>query len=65
MPKAKSKTKGAPSPHHYVFPGTQILKNKYGETDLELFREKCSYDIEKAEKILQREPLPELFDSAY
>ncbi|WP_208434412.1 BID domain-containing T4SS effector [Bartonella taylorii] len=48
MPKAKAKTRGTPSPHNYLYPGTQILKNKYEETDLKLFLEKCSYDIEEA-----------------
>ncbi|WP_156851081.1 BID domain-containing T4SS effector [Bartonella refiksaydamii] len=65
MPKAKSKTRGIPSPHHYVYPGTNILKNKYGETDLKLFLEKCSYDTAEATKILREESLPEHFDSAY
>ncbi|EJF75921.1 BID domain-containing T4SS effector [Bartonella alsatica] len=65
MPKAKSKTRGIPSPHHYVYPGTNILKNKYGEKNLELFLEKCSYDTEEAMKILRKESLPEYFDSAY
>ncbi|WP_375673558.1 BID domain-containing T4SS effector [Bartonella sp. TS82HLJMH] len=65
MPKAKSKTKGIPSPHHYVYPGTQILKNKYGEKDLKLFLEKCSHDTEQALKVLRQEPLPEYFDADY
>ncbi|WP_455465787.1 BID domain-containing T4SS effector [Bartonella sp. B39] len=65
MPKAKSKTRWTPSPHHYIYPGTNILKNKYGETDLKLFLEKCSRDTEKAAKILRKESLPEHFDSAY
>ncbi|MBB5073980.1 fido (protein-threonine AMPylation protein) [Bartonella callosciuri] len=65
MPKAKSKTKGIPSPHHYIYPGTKILKNKYGETNLKLFLEKCSHDTEKALEVLRNEPLPEYFDSAY
>ncbi|EJF97985.1 hypothetical protein MEI_01017 [Bartonella vinsonii subsp. arupensis Pm136co] len=65
MPKAKSKTRGTPSPHHYIYPGTQILKNKYGETDLQRFLEKCSSDREAAIKALREEPLPEYFDCAY
>ncbi|WP_317993709.1 BID domain-containing T4SS effector [Bartonella gliris] len=65
MPKAKAKTRGVPSPHHYLYPGTNILKNKYGETDLERFQEKSSHDTEKAIKALREEPLPEYFDSAY
>ncbi|WP_406604137.1 BID domain-containing T4SS effector [Bartonella gliris] len=65
MPKAKAKTRGVPSPHHYLYPGTNILKNKYGETDLKLFLEKCLYDTEEALKILRKESLPEHFDSGY
>ncbi|EJF86812.1 BID domain-containing T4SS effector [Candidatus Bartonella washoeensis] len=65
MPKAKLKTKGIPSPRHYVYPDTNILKNKYGEKDLKLFMEKCSHDIEEAKKVLRKEPLPEFFDSNY
>ncbi|VEJ45894.1 BID domain-containing T4SS effector [Bartonella vinsonii] len=65
MPKAKSKTRGIPSPLHYVYPGTKILKNKYGETNLQRFLEKCSSDIEAAIKALREEPLPEYFDCAY
>ncbi|EJF79038.1 BID domain-containing T4SS effector [Bartonella doshiae] len=65
MPKAKSKTRGSPSPHNYIYPGTKILKNKYGEKDLKLFLKKCSCDIEKATKILRKESLPKHFDSAY
>ncbi|PIT68835.1 BID domain-containing T4SS effector [Bartonella tribocorum] len=67
MPKAKAKAKNIslPSPHNYLYPGTQILKNKYGETDLKLFLEKCSHDIEQAKVNLLTETLPECFDSAY
>ncbi|GAA4665046.1 BID domain-containing T4SS effector [Bartonella pachyuromydis] len=67
MPKAKAKTKNisSPLPHHYLYSGTNILKNKYGETDLQLFREKSSYDIEQATKNLREEPLPEYFDLTY
>ncbi|UNF36740.1 BID domain-containing T4SS effector [Bartonella krasnovii] len=67
MPKAKEKSKNIdyPSPHNYLYPGTQILKNKYEETDLERFREKCSHGIEKGLERLRRESLPEHFDSFY
>ncbi|WP_455479160.1 BID domain-containing T4SS effector [Bartonella sp. B23] len=65
MPKAKSKTRWSPSPHHYIYPGTNTLKNKYGERDFKLFLEKCLHDTEKAAKILRKESLPEHFDSAY
>ncbi|WP_142416993.1 BID domain-containing T4SS effector [Bartonella massiliensis] len=67
MPKAKAKTKNIdhPSPHNYLYPGTQTLKNKYGETDLDLFREKCSHDIEEGLKRLRRESVPEHFNCHY
>lgn len=67
MPKAKEKTKNIQtvSPHNYLYPGTKILKNKYGETNLELFREKCSHDIEKGLEKLRRESVPENFDCFY
>ncbi|WP_375684732.1 BID domain-containing T4SS effector [Bartonella sp. AP1QHHD] len=65
MPKAKEKTKGIPSPHNYIYLGTQILKNRYGETDLKRFLEKCSHDRQKAMINLRAEPLPEYFNSTY
>ncbi|GAA5101716.1 BID domain-containing T4SS effector [Bartonella acomydis] len=67
MPKAKAKTKNIQtiSPHHYIYPGTQILKNKYGETNLKLLLEKCSLDREQAMINLREEPLPEYFNSTY
>ncbi|WP_017195951.1 BID domain-containing T4SS effector [Bartonella birtlesii] len=65
MPKAKTKNTLSSSPHHYIYPGTQILKNKYGETDLKRFLEKSSHDIEQAKISLREEPLPEYFDGAY
>ncbi|PIT69012.1 BID domain-containing T4SS effector [Bartonella tribocorum] len=65
MPKAKEKTKGIPSPHNYIYLGTQILKNIYGATDLKYFLEKCSHDRQKAMINLRAEPLPEYFDSTY
>lgn len=69
MPKAKAKTKtkniNNPSPHNYLYAGTQIVKNRYGETDLESFREKCLRDIEKGLESLRRESLPEHFDGHY
>ncbi|CDO40674.1 BepA protein [Bartonella henselae] len=67
MPKAKAKAKNisTASPHNYIYPGTQILKNKYGETDLKLLLEKCSHDREQAMMNLRAESLPEYFDCAY
>ncbi|WP_208436175.1 BID domain-containing T4SS effector [Bartonella phoceensis] len=65
MPKAKSKTKGIPSPHNYIYPGTEVLRNKYGERNLERFQEKCLRDVEKAKEVLRKEPVPEILDSAY
>ncbi|CDO47379.1 adenosine monophosphate-protein transferase [Bartonella henselae] len=67
MPKAKAKAKNisTASPHNYIYPGTQILKNKYGETDLKLLLEKCLHDREQAMMNLRAESLPEYFDCAY
>ncbi|WP_208441185.1 BID domain-containing T4SS effector [Bartonella raoultii] len=67
MPKAKEKTKNIhpSSPHNYLYPGTQIPKNKYKETNLDLFWEKCSHDIEKGLERLRRESIPEHFDYHY
>ncbi|WP_375642291.1 BID domain-containing T4SS effector [Bartonella sp. CM100XJJH] len=67
MPKAKAKTKNMQtvSPHHYVYPNTTTLKNKYGIKNLKSFLEKCSHDTAKAMVNLREAPLPEKFDSAY
>ncbi|GAA5102743.1 BID domain-containing T4SS effector [Bartonella acomydis] len=67
MPKAKTKTKNiqTTSPHHYVYPNTTTLKNKYGERNLKSFLEKCSHDTAKAMVNLREEPLPEQFDTTY
>lgn len=67
MPKAKAKTKNiqTTSPHHYVYPNTTTLKNKYGIKDLKSFLEQCSHDTEKAMINLRKVPLPEKFDSSY
>ncbi|WP_175868944.1 BID domain-containing T4SS effector [Bartonella gabonensis] len=67
MPKAKAKTKhiDSPSAHHYVYSGTNTLKNKYGETDFITFVKKSRRDTEKAMINLREEPLPEKFDTAY
>ncbi|WP_455465786.1 BID domain-containing T4SS effector [Bartonella sp. B39] len=65
MPKAKVKTKGTPSPHHYFYPGSKTLKNKYGIKDPDALLNKCSHDIEKGMDHLRKEPLPEYFDSSY
>ncbi|UTO28071.1 BID domain-containing T4SS effector [Bartonella harrusi] len=67
MPKAKAKTKNiqTPSPHHYVYPKTTTLKNKYGIKDLKSFLEKCSHDTTQAMVNLREEPLPDHFDSTY
>ncbi|WP_208441706.1 BID domain-containing T4SS effector [Bartonella raoultii] len=67
MPKAKAKTKNIEqiSPHHYVYPKTKTLKNKYGIKDLQSFLEKCSHDTTRAMASLREESLPEQFDSAY
>ncbi|UNE53785.1 BID domain-containing T4SS effector [Bartonella machadoae] len=65
MPKAKTKTKGMPSLHHYVYPGTNTLKNKYRTKDFITFVQKSRHDTEKAATDLRKEPLPERFDSTY
>ncbi|WP_406604135.1 BID domain-containing T4SS effector [Bartonella gliris] len=67
MPKAKSKTKNISSisPHHYTYPNSVTLKNKYGTKNLKSFLEKCSHDTAQAMVNLRLEPLPECFDSAY
>ncbi|WP_375700953.1 BID domain-containing T4SS effector [Bartonella sp. AA23NXGY] len=67
MPKAKAKTKNIQtvSPHHYVYPNTTTLKNKYGIKDLKSFLEKCSHDTAEAMVNLREAPLPEKFDSSY
>ncbi|GAA4665054.1 BID domain-containing T4SS effector [Bartonella pachyuromydis] len=67
MPKAKAKTKNRdqPSPHHYLYPKTTTLKNKYGIKDLKSFLEKCSHDTVQAMVNLREEPLPKYFDTSY
>ncbi|EJF84963.1 BID domain-containing T4SS effector [Bartonella rattimassiliensis] len=67
MPKAKAKTKNiqTTSPHHYVYPNTTTLKNKYGIKDLKSFLEKCSHDTAQAMVNLREAPLPEQFNSSY
>lgn len=67
MPKAKAKTKhlSEVSPHHYTYPGSNVLKNKYGIEDLKGFLEKCSHDSAKEMVNLRREPPPQNFDSGY
>ncbi|WP_375629609.1 BID domain-containing T4SS effector [Bartonella sp. TT67HLJMS] len=67
MPKAKEKTKNilTVSPHHYVYPNTTTLKNKYGIKNFKSFLEKCSHDTAKAMVNLREAPLPEKFDTSY
>ncbi|WP_273788317.1 BID domain-containing T4SS effector [Bartonella grahamii] len=67
MPKAKEKTKNIQtvSPHHYVYPNTTTLKNKYGIKNFKSFLEKCSHDTAKAMVNLREAPLPEKFDTSY
>ncbi len=67
MPKAKAKTKNIQitSPHHYVYPNTTTLKNKYGIKDFKAFLEKTSHDSAKAMVNLRESPLPEQFNSSY
>ncbi|KEC54044.1 BID domain-containing T4SS effector [Bartonella koehlerae] len=67
MPKARVKTKNTQiiSPHHYVYPKTTTLKNKYRIKNLNTFLEKCSHDTAKAMVNLREDPLPEYFDTTY
>ncbi|QEE09699.1 BID domain-containing T4SS effector [Bartonella kosoyi] len=67
MPKAKEKTKNieTSSPHHYVYPNTTTLKNKYGITNFDAFTAKYTHDTAKAIVNLREAPLPEKFDSSY
>ncbi|CDO47376.1 adenosine monophosphate-protein transferase [Bartonella henselae] len=65
MPKAKTKNTEIISPHHYVYPNTTTLKNKYGTKNLNVFLEKCSHDTTDAMVNLREESLPECFDTAY
>ncbi|WP_455479159.1 BID domain-containing T4SS effector [Bartonella sp. B23] len=65
MPKAKAKTKGVPSPHHYFYPGSDVLKNKHGIKDSNAFLKQYSHDIEKGVARLRDEPAPDCFDSSY
>ncbi|WP_019221913.1 BID domain-containing T4SS effector [Bartonella senegalensis] len=67
MPKAKAKTKNTQtvSSHHYVYPKTKTLKNKYGIKDLDTFLKRCSHDTDEAMNRLRGEPLPEFFDIDY
>ncbi len=65
MPKAKMKTKGIPSPHHYFYPGTNTLKNKYGIKDSTVLMEVYVHDVREEIAQLRKEPLPYRTDSSY
>ncbi|WP_208438066.1 BID domain-containing T4SS effector [Bartonella taylorii] len=65
MPKVKVKTKEIPSPHHYFYPGTDTLKNKYRIKDPKVLSIKCSREIEKAMVNLRQELPPKQLDSSY
>ncbi|WP_455465785.1 BID domain-containing T4SS effector [Bartonella sp. B39] len=65
MPKAKVKTKGIPSPRHYVYPGTNTLKNKYGIQDAIVLMDMYARKVGEGMAHLREEPLPESFDSSY
>ncbi|WP_208438064.1 BID domain-containing T4SS effector [Bartonella taylorii] len=65
MPKAKVKTKGIPSPHHYFYPGTDTLKNKYGIKDPTVLMEVYARNVEEGRAQLREEQLPDYFDASY
>ncbi|WP_455479158.1 BID domain-containing T4SS effector [Bartonella sp. B23] len=65
MPKAKVKTKGVPSPHNYVYPGTSTLKNKYGIQDPVVLMDAYARNVGERMARLREEPMPESFDSSY
>ncbi|MFT4347334.1 BID domain-containing T4SS effector [Bartonella ancashensis] len=49
----------------YYYPGTRILKNKYGIRNPEEFQERYSQDLAKAIEALQSDPLPKNLDFSY
>ncbi len=59
------KTKGVPSPHHYFYPGTSTLKNKYGIKDATTLMEVYARDTEEGIAQLRKEPPPYRADSSY
>ncbi|WP_455478049.1 BID domain-containing T4SS effector [Bartonella sp. B10] len=54
-----------PSSHHYTYPNSVVLKNKYGITDLAALDMQCAHDTAQAIIRIREEPLPENFDSTY
>ncbi|AQX28218.1 MULTISPECIES: BID domain-containing T4SS effector [unclassified Bartonella] len=56
-----------PTPLHkgFLYPNSDVLKNKYNITDFVLFLERCAHDTAKAAVNLKKEPCPERFDSNY
>ncbi|WP_208438065.1 BID domain-containing T4SS effector [Bartonella taylorii] len=65
MPKVKVKTKGIPSPHHYVYPGTNTLKNKYGIKDSTVLMDVYARNVKEGRAQLREEQLPYRFDASY
>ncbi|WCR54789.1 MAG: hypothetical protein PG977_000182 [Bartonella clarridgeiae] len=53
------------SPYNYVYPNSNVLKNKYGITDFKSLESRCAHDSAKAVVNLMKEPCPERFDSTY
>ncbi|WP_208436849.1 BID domain-containing T4SS effector [Bartonella tribocorum] len=51
--------------HHYTYPQSIMLKNKYGIQDYTSFVKKCAHDTTKEMINLRKEPLPEQFNSSY
>ncbi|WP_438721416.1 BID domain-containing T4SS effector [Bartonella rochalimae] len=54
-----------PSPKNYVYPGSVVLKNKYGIMELQKFEERMTHDALKETVKVLEEPAPERFDSSY
>ncbi|WP_455479180.1 BID domain-containing T4SS effector [Bartonella sp. B23] len=42
-----------------------VLKNKHGIKELYAFKKQCAHDVEKAQELLRKEPLPKRFDFTY
>ncbi|WP_336276976.1 BID domain-containing T4SS effector [Bartonella sp. CB178] len=49
----------------YFYPGTQVLKNRYGITNAQELDAKCSLDLVLAMDELNHEPLPGKFTTSY
>ncbi|AQX22673.1 MULTISPECIES: BID domain-containing T4SS effector [unclassified Bartonella] len=54
-----------PSFKNYVYPDSEVLKNKYGIMELQKFEERMTHDALKETVKVLEEPAPERFDSSY